>query len=209
MQLDVSRSSLATQAAEAMKLRVETETPAMSGRVERLYDDIFGLGRHQKASYAFRDGIPQDRELSAVAYESGELAGAIRYWPVAIGTGRRPGLLLGPLAVVRHRAGQGLGSLLVIKTLNLAARFGHAMVLLVGDPGFYRRFGFLPAAPWGFRMPGETRPERLQVLPLIPGQLICGGEIDRAQPVPATVLAWRRSAPLTAQQGTERGDIQT
>ncbi|WP_374380749.1 GNAT family N-acetyltransferase [Dongia sp.] len=176
---------------EATKRHLELETPVISTRVERLYDDVFGVGRRHKASYTFRDSIAQSRDLSWVAYEEGELAGAIRYWPIAVGPSKRPALLLGPLAVASHRAGRGLGSLLMIKTLNLAARLGHSMILLVGDPGFYRRFGFLPASPWGFSMPGETRPERLQLLPLRQGQLTCGGEIERVQPVSATVLAWR------------------
>ena len=54
----------------------------------------------------------------------------------------------------------------MFKTLDLAAQLGHDLVLLVGDLEYYKRFGFVPATPHGFVMPGESRPDRLQVAPL-------------------------------------------
>ena len=40
------------------------------------------------------------------------------------------------------------------------------LVFLVGDVAYYERFGFVPATPHGFVMPGERRPDRLQVFAL-------------------------------------------
>jgi predicted N-acetyltransferase YhbS len=54
----------------------------------------------------------------------------------------------------------------MFKTLDLAAQLGHDLVLLVGDVDYYKRFGFVPATPHGFVMPGESRPDRLLVGPL-------------------------------------------
>ena len=81
----------------------------------------------------------------------------------------RPGhqaLLLGPLAIAQDRAGKGIGRALMFKTLDLAAQLGHDLVLLVGDVEYDKRFGFVPAMLHGFAMPGESRPDRLQVAPL-------------------------------------------
>jgi len=150
---------------------IKPETPALGAAVERLYDDVFGPARFHKASYLYREGIEAVPELSWVALEEDRLVGAIRYWPILVGEAGRQALLLGPLAIATDRAGRGIGRSLVFQTLEIAQRLGHDLVLLVGDVDYYQRFGFVPAVPHGFSMPGETKPDRLQVAPLRAGVL--------------------------------------
>jgi len=145
---------------------IKPEPAVLAGAVERLYDDVFGPARIHKASYQFRDGVDPVRELSWIALDGDRLVGAIRYWPILVGATGHSALLLGPLAIAQDRAGKGIGRALMFKTLDLAAQLGHDLVLLVGDVDYYKRFGFVPATPHGFAMPGETRPDRLQVAPL-------------------------------------------
>src|SRR5262245_32370972 len=150
---------------------IKPEPAVLAGAVERLYDDVFGPARFHKASYLYREGVEPIRELSWVALEGDRpgnecLVGAIRYWPILVGESGHPALLLGPLAIAQDRAGKGIGRALMFKTLDLAAQLGHDLVLLVGDVEYYQRFGFVPATPHGFVMPGESRPDRLQVAPL-------------------------------------------
>jgi predicted N-acetyltransferase YhbS len=145
---------------------IKPEPAVLAGAVERLYDDVFGPARFHKASYLFRDGVAPVQELSWIALEGDRLVGAIRYWPILVGETGHSALLLGPLAIAQDRAGKGIGRALMFKTLDLAAQLGHDLVLLVGDVDYYKRFGFVPATPHGFVMPGETRPDRLQVAPL-------------------------------------------
>jgi len=142
------------------------EPAVLAGAVERLYDDVFGPARFHKTSYLFRDGVAPVQELSWIALEGDRLVGAIRYWPILVGETGHSALLLGPLAIAQDRAGKGIGRALMFKTLDLAAQLGHDLVLLVGDVDYYKRFGFVPATPHGFVMPGESRPDRLQVAPL-------------------------------------------
>ena len=148
------------------EFQIKPETAAQAGAVERLYDDVFGPARFHKASYQFRDGVAPVKELSWIALEDDRLVGVIRYWPILVGETGHPALLLGPLAIAQDKAGKGIGRALMFKTLELAAQQGHDLVLLVGDVDYYKRFGFVPATPHGFVMPGETRPDRLQVAPL-------------------------------------------
>lgn len=153
------------------EFQIKPEPAALAGAVERLYDDVFGPARFHKASYQFRDGVAPVKELSWIALEGDRtgkerVVGAIKYWPILVGDSGHPALLLGPLAIASDRAGKGIGRALMFKTLELAAQLGHDLVLLVGDVDYYKRFGFVPATPFGFVMPGETRPERLQVAPL-------------------------------------------
>jgi predicted N-acetyltransferase YhbS len=150
---------------------IKPEPAVLAGAVERLYDDVFGPARFHKASYLFREGVNPVRELSWIALEgdrqgNDRLVGAIRYWPILVGESGHPALLLGPLAIAQDRAGKGIGRALMFKTLDLAAQLGHDLVLLVGDVDYYKRFGFVPATPHGFVMPGESKPDRLQVAPL-------------------------------------------
>jgi len=148
------------------EFQIKPEPAAQAGAVERLYDDVFGPARFHKASYQYRDGVDAVRELSWIALEGDRLVGVIRYWPILVGETGHPALLLGPLAIAPDKAGKGIGRALMFKTLELAAQHGHDLVLLVGDVDYYKRFGFVPATPHGFVMPGETRPDRLQVAPL-------------------------------------------
>jgi predicted N-acetyltransferase YhbS len=150
---------------------IKPEPAVLAGTVERLYDEVFGPARFHKASYLFREGVDPIRELSWIALEgdrqgNDRLVGAIRYWPILVGETGHSALLLGPLAIAQDRAGRGIGRALMFKTLDLAAQLGHDLVLLVGDVDYYKRFGFVPATPHGFVMPGESRPDRLQVAPL-------------------------------------------
>jgi len=180
---------------------IKPEPAVLAGAVERLYDDVFGPARFDKASYLFREGVDPVRELSWIALEGDRLVGAIRYWPILVGETGHSALLLGPLAIAQDRAGKGIGRALMFKTLDLAAQLGHDLVLLVGDVDYYKRFGFAPATPHGFVMPGETRPDRLQVAPLkdnVLGRI--AGEVRHLHTgLPAIAAKAARRAPRRAR----------
>lgn len=185
---------------------IKPEPAVLAGAVERLYDEVFGPARFHKASYLFREGVDPVRELSWIALEGDRpgnerLVGAIRYWPILVGETGHPALLLGPLAIAQDRAGKGIGRALMFKTLDLAAQLGHDLVLLVGDVDYYKRFGFVPATPHGFVMPGESRPDRLQVAPLKDNVLgrIAGEVRHLHSGLPAIAVAKARRAPRRAR----------
>jgi predicted N-acetyltransferase YhbS len=185
---------------------IKPEPAVLAGAVERLYDDVFGPARFHKASYLFREGVAPVQELSWIALEgdrpgNDRLVGAIRYWPILVGETGHSALLLGPLAIAQDRAGKGIGRALMFKTLDLAAQLGHDLVLLVGDVDYYKRFGFVPATPHGFVMPGESRPDRLQVAPLkdnVLGRI--AGEVRHLHTgLPAIAAKAARRAPRRAR----------
>ncbi len=132
--------------------------------VEALYDLCFAPGREALSSYRLREGVAPVPELCLIARdELGILAGAIRYWPVAVGGA--PALLLGPIAVHPTRQGEGLGNNLIRSSLELAGPH-WARVLLVGDAPYYSRFGFEKLEH--VAMPPPTNPERILGLALSP-----------------------------------------
>ncbi len=85
-------------------------------------------------------------------------------------------LVLSPLSVAPRWQGRGVGTALTRYALGqltsrLTARADQApiapLVFLEGAPGYYRRFGFVPAGPEGFRRPSLRIPEpAFQVLRL-------------------------------------------
>jgi predicted N-acetyltransferase YhbS len=147
---------------------IALERPEEAAAIESLLDRAFGPGRLAKTSYRLREGVFPLAELCFALRVSGALRGAIRYWPVLLG-GRKPALLLGPLAVAPEDKGKGYGVALMRHSLAAAARLGHERVILVGDPEYYDRFGFKRRFAEGLNLPGPVEERRFLGLELVPG----------------------------------------
>jgi predicted N-acetyltransferase YhbS len=153
-----------------MTFTIVPERPDDAALNTPLLDRTFGFERTRKTVYRLREGVDPVAGLcfSAVA-EDGGLLGSIRYWPIDIaGT---PAILLGPLAVEPALQGQGIGKALVRHSLAAAAKAGHRICVVVGDPNYYRPFGFISASAQGLSLPGPVEPERFQVKALQDGAL--------------------------------------
>jgi putative acetyltransferase len=85
--------------------------------------------------------------LSLVAELDGDVVGHILFSELAIVTDEAsiPALALAPLAVLPEHQGRGLGSLLVREGLRLSREAGHRIVIVLGHPAYYPRFGFSAA----------------------------------------------------------------
>lgn len=133
--------------------------------VEALYDLCFAPGREALSSYRLREGVAAVPELCLVARDAeGILAGAIRVWPVRVGSSKA--ILVGPIAVHPTRQGEGLGGYLIRDVLEKARATGWARAMLVGDAPYYGRFGFDRLE--GVEMPPPTNPERVLGAALVP-----------------------------------------
>lgn len=104
--------------------------------------------------------------LELVAREGDALVGHIAFSAVGIGTAQGDGRwwALAPLAVAPHRQRQGIGAALVRTGLTAAWRAGATLVLVLGEPAYYARFGFLPADRLGLRCPYPAPPECFMML---------------------------------------------
>lgn len=80
--------------------------------------------------------------ISLVAEIDGEVAGHIAFSPVSISDGSPNWYGLGPISVLPKYQKQGIGKSLVLKGLSLLKDMGGQGCALVGDPGYYERFGF-------------------------------------------------------------------
>ncbi|WNY28755.1 hypothetical protein MmiEs2_09580 [Methanimicrococcus stummii] len=80
-------------------------------------------------------------------------------------------LLLAPVAIGSDYRNKGHGSALVNESLKRAKSEGYAAVILVGDPHYYERFGFVSAAKFGIKNKQNIPDENVMILELAPGIL--------------------------------------
>jgi putative acetyltransferase len=111
--------------------------------------------------------------LSLVAIASDRLVGHILFSEIAIATslGDVTALALAPLAVLPEFQNKGIGSQLVRAGLKQCQSLGYKIVIVLGHPSFYTRFGFAPAIDKGLRSPFSVPDEAFMVLELVPGAL--------------------------------------
>ena len=90
------------------------------------------------------EGLRADNALtlSLVAELDGNVVGQIAFSPVTIGGNDCGWLGLGPVAVSPSLQRQGIGQALVNEGLKQIRGLKAKGCVLVGDPAFYRRFGF-------------------------------------------------------------------
>lgn len=98
--------------------------------------------------------------LSLVAEDGGEVVGYLAASPARIGS-QNGWALIGPLVVLPSRHHEGIGTALMAEALR-RLRATSRGAALVGDPGYYGRFGFR-AFPW-LGVEG-CPPEVVQALP--------------------------------------------
>ncbi|MFC0029800.1 GNAT family N-acetyltransferase [Micromonospora chaiyaphumensis] len=110
------------------------------------------------------------RELAMVAEYGGEVVGYALLTRVQVRTdgGAWPALALGPVAVAPHRQRVGHGVAVVQAALDAATELGERLVVVLGDPAYYRRFGFGRADRLGLTSPWSGLGEPWQALVLPP-----------------------------------------
>lgn len=114
-----------------------------------------------------------DAAISLVAEIEHQVVGHILFTPVQI-DGADPGLSamgLAPMAVRPEFQRRGIGSALVKAGLDACRAAGHHLVVVLGHPGFYPRFGFVAARPHGLSCEYQAPPEAFMVLELRSGSL--------------------------------------
>jgi putative acetyltransferase len=80
--------------------------------------------------------------------------------------GDAPVVGIGPLGVRPDRQGSGVGGALVHAVVAVADALGYPLVALLGEPAYYRRFGFVPAADLGVEAPDPSWGDFFQARPL-------------------------------------------
>jgi putative acetyltransferase len=152
-----------------MSISIRAETPEDRLAVAHVHRLAFGRDDEARLVDQLRDG--GWARVSLVAEFDGRVVGHVLFSELAIvGDARRvAGLALAPLAVLPEVQSRGVGSELVRRGLEECRRAGHAIVLVVGHPSYYPRFGFSAelARPLETPYAGDS----FMALELVPGAL--------------------------------------
>ena len=119
-------------------------------------------------------------ELSIVALDDDAVVGHVvctRAWVAG-----RDALGLGPLGVLRELHGQGVGSALMHAVLGAADAMHEPVVVLLGHPGYYPRFGFQLAETVGITPPEAEWAPHFQARTLAHYDPTVRGQFVYAQP---------------------------
>lgn len=80
--------------------------------------------------------------VSLVAVANGAILGHVAFSPITIDGEKREWYGLGPVSVRPDRQKEGVGGKLIRAGLACLARAGARGCVVLGDPGYYKRFGF-------------------------------------------------------------------
>lgn len=149
---------------------IRPEVSADNEAIRHVNRLAFGRDDEARLVDALRDvGFLQ---VSLVAMQAEQIVGHILFsdLPIITWAGTVLALALAPMAVLPGFQRQGIGSTLVRRGLEECRRQGHRIVVVLGHPDFYPRFGFSPKLAARLDSPFSGR-EAFMALELVPGAL--------------------------------------
>jgi putative acetyltransferase len=176
-----------------MNLIVRPETSADYEQIRHVNRLAFGQDEEARLVDALREG--GFVQLSLVAEEGGQVVGHILFSDLPIvtdaGPAPAPALALAPMAVLPQFQNKGIGSALVRQGLAACRDLKHRIVVVVGHPEFYPRFGFSAKLAANLECPFSGK-DSFMALELVTGAL--AGLKGRLQyPLPFGV--WTSDSP--------------
>ncbi len=144
---------------------VRVEIPVDAAGIDQLLRSAFQRSDEAELVHQLRrDGL---LTLGVVATDDeGGIVGYVAFSPVDIAGEDHQWVGLAPLAVAEDRRRQGLGERLVYEGLDALNEFGYRAVVVLGDPAYYSRFGFINAAEHRIHCRWPATEAAFQVYPL-------------------------------------------
>jgi len=158
----------------------------------KVHEAAFGRAAEAKLVETLLNDGADIRELSLVAMRDGKIVGHILYTEVQILDEKNKNLssmvrgkggiayavALAPLAVLPVHQKQGVGKALANESMRLADERGHGIVIVLGHPEYYPKFGFEPASKFGMSSPFDVADDVFMAKPLSAfNEKICGNVI--------------------------------
>lgn len=153
-------------------MHIRAEMPGDAAAIERVTVDAFRHAPHTGHTEQFIVRALRQRErlsVSLVAEEDGVVVGHVAVSPVRISDGDEGWFGLGPISVVPSRQRCGVGTSLMREALVRLRALGARGCVVLGDPGYYARFGF--------------RAEPSLILPGVPAEYFQALSFDGRMPV--------------------------
>jgi putative acetyltransferase len=164
---------------KAWRTRPETAADAATIREVNLAafpsEEEAGLVDALRASDAWIDGLSIVAEDSAGTVVAHALLSRCQVDSV-------PALALAPCAVLPRVQRNGAGSAAIRAGFEAARALGENLVVVIGHPHYYRRFGFVPASALGIQASFDVPDEAVMALELDPGAETPHGTITYPAP---------------------------
>lgn len=156
-------------------LSIRKETPPDIPDIRELNRRAFG--RDDEAALVDRLRDDGDVLLSLAALEMGRVVGHVLFsrLPIERAGATAAAAALAPIAVEPDHQGRGIGSMLIMRGLTMLRRMDIEAVVVVGDPGYYERFGFRPELAASLESPYAG--DASMALELVDGALAGGGKV--------------------------------
>lgn len=148
-----------------MKVLIRAEAPGDDEVISEVQISAFGGTAEAEVVESLRGQGALLASLVAVVRD--RIVGHVALSPVDVGGVPRAAVALGPLAVEPDFQGHGIGAALVDAFLQHCRVRDEGLVVVLGYPGYYGRFGFVPAERFGLHYPGAG--EAFQALEVCPG----------------------------------------
>jgi putative acetyltransferase len=148
-----------------MNIRPETSTDYRA--VAQINNLAFGRENESQLITKIRLSNFYIPELSLVAEVDNIVVAHILFSYIElVGEEKLQVLALAPIAVHPQFQKQGIGSALIKSGLEKAETRGESLVIVLGDPQFYSRVGFVPSTTYGIASPFPVPDEVFMVKPL-------------------------------------------
>jgi putative acetyltransferase len=164
-----------------MNLEIRAEKPGDVPAVREVNRLAFGRKDEARLVDDLRSGTYV--RISLVASREDKIIGHVMFSALSIETeyGSVEALALAPVAVVPEAQRQGVGSALIREGLRRCVGLGHCIVIVVGEPDYYSRFGF--SSNLARKLSSRYSGEAFMALELTP-QALNGVEGDVSYPPP-------------------------
>jgi putative acetyltransferase len=168
----------------ASHLRIRSETLADEAAIADILRCAFGQNDEALLVQALRTSTEYIPALSLIAEQDSAVRGHVLLTQVHIEQDTSDCALgLGPLAVLPGYQRSGIGTELMNASLDRAKALGYGLVVVLGHPSYYSRFGFTLARAAGLSCLWDPLGDAFQVRELVPGALAgLHGEVRYAPP---------------------------
>ncbi len=158
---------------DTKELKIRPETESDREAIYALHLSAFDGRFESELVNKIRAGENFIPELSRVTINDNNVVGHILLSTIVIKKDEKeiPALALAPVGVLPEFQNRGIGSALTKNALDEARRLKHRIVVVIGHPPYYPRFGFVSATKAGLSAPFDIPDEAFMVCELAPDAL--------------------------------------
>jgi putative acetyltransferase len=154
-------------------IRIRDEAPQDQQAIYKLVSSVFDQTAEAELVENLR--AAGDSVISVVAEDDGQVVGHALLSKMQAPF---PALALAPVSVAPTKQRNGIGSALIARAIDRARNQSWSAIFVLGDPNYYRRFGFEAESAAGFTSPYAG--EHFMILKLSPSLPTATGQLRHA-----------------------------